>query len=156
MYFYTDDAVLLKGNMGMAVEDRLTTPALDVDLVRAHVKNTHQPFEIIPNYTAYGSHGGDPAFQFQTGTYYVGSAKNAAPALALNDGQQMKLGDIISAFTMANNTAPAEVFWLCCRAVPQNSNNTVEVSVDAFGLIEKASDMGLRPSQVVARGGQWR
>ena len=45
-------------------------------------------------------------FQFQTGTYYVGSAKNAPPALALNDGQQMKPSDIIAAFKMANNAVP--------------------------------------------------
>lgn len=154
--FFTDDAVLLKGNIGMAIEDRLTRPALDLDVVRGAVQKTSDPFETIPNYTAFGSHNGDPAFQFQTGVYYIGSQKNDPPAMALNHGQQIRLSEIIAAFKKANGSVPAEVYWLCCRAVPQNSNNAEEVDATFFGSMQKAKDMGLKPSQVVAKGGSWR
>jgi len=77
LYFYTDDAVLLKGNMGMAVEDRLTTRSLNTDLAKAKVKTVHPAFAIVPNYTEYGSHAGDTAFQFQTGVCCVGTAKGS-------------------------------------------------------------------------------
>jgi len=155
IYAFTDDSVLLKGGAGMAIEDRLTTPGLNVNMVRNSASKVYEAFDIVPNYTAFGSHGGDPAFQFDTGAYYVGAAKNSAPALALNDGEQMRLGDIIGAFRK-NFTGMTDVYWLCCRAAPQNSNSTHDVSVDFFGITEKPNDMGLRPSQVVAKGGRWR
>jgi hypothetical protein len=155
IYAFTDDSVLLKGGAGMAIEDRLTTPGLNVSTVRNSASKVYGAFDIIPNYTAYGSHGGDPAFQFDTGAYYVGTAKNSAPALALNDGEQMRLGDIIGAFRK-KFPGMTDVYWLCCRAAPQNANSTHCVSVDAFGITEKPNPMGLRPSEVVAKGGQWR
>lgn len=73
------------------------------------------------------------------------TAKNSAPALALNDGEQMRLGDIIGAFRK-DYAGMTDVFWLCCRAAPQNANLTHDVSVDFFGIAQKPNDMGLPPA----------
>lgn len=154
IHVFTDDAVLLKGGIGMAIEDRLTRPALDVAIVNNSATKVYNPFDLIPDYTAYGTHAGDPAFQFATGVYVVGTVKGAAPALPLADGSRAQLGDIIRAFRKA---APGltDVYWLCCRAVPQNSNNTEEIDDGQYGLIEVPKESGLKPSQVKASG-TWR
>jgi len=135
LYFYTDDAALLKGRAGMDIEDCLTTPSLDEDLVKANVKTLHQSLECVPNYIATGSHSNDRAFQMKTGVYYVGSPKGNPPALRLRNHQQVRLSDIIYSFHKVNSSFPTDVFWLCCRAAPQNSNRTFDVSSDNFSLV---------------------
>ena len=154
VHCFTGDAVLLKGNIGMAIEDRLTAPALNIDVVNNSVTKTYTAFELMPNYTAFGSNHADPAFLFDTGVYYVGSQKNDPPSLAIGDGVQIQLGDVIAQYRR-NFPDLTDVYWLCCRAAPQNSNNPVDVDDGAYGLIEKPSDMGLKPSKV-KQSGVWR
>lgn len=150
----TGDAVLLKGDVGMAIEDRLTLPALDVPTVQAAATKTYTAFDMIPNYTAYGAGAADPAFQFATGVSCVGTQKNDPPALALNDGASLRIADVIGRFRKLY-AGLTDVYWLCCRAAPKNANNTIDVDDGAFGLIEAPAATGLRPSQVKARG-SWR
>ncbi|MEJ6710292.1 MAG: hypothetical protein QNK92_16110 [Amylibacter sp.] len=138
----------------MAIEDRLTAPGLDVDMVKNSATKTYNAFEMMPNYTAFGSSAADPAFQFATGVYYVGSQKNAAPSLAIRDGAKMQMGEVIAKFRKLY-PGMTDVYWLCCRAAPQNSNNAVEVDDGAYGLVEKPSDMGLKPS-AVKQASKWR
>jgi len=151
---YTDDAVLLKGSIGMKIEDRLMMPSLNIASVRKHVSKTYKPFDIMPNYTAFGAPDTDGAFQMETGAYFIGQKKGKSPILPIGEGEKMKLGDIIGKFRKAKEGL-VEVYWLCCRAAPQNANNTSDVSVDAFGIEEQPMDMGLSPSKV-AKTGSWR
>ncbi|MGF1721394.1 hypothetical protein L4D20_15245 [Vibrio kyushuensis] len=155
IHVFTGDDVLLKGAAGMNMEDMLTLPGYDLGKVKASVSKVYEEYETVPNYTATGSYSGDPAFQFDTGVYYVGSQKHGAPALPMGNGQNIRLGDIISLF---RKTFPGlvDVYWLCCRAAPQNSNNNTYESVDSFGIVQRPKSMGLTPSEVVKRGGKWR
>jgi len=155
VHCYTDDAVLLKGGMGMAIEDRLMMPALDIATVQACVTKSYAPYDMMPNYTAFGAPSSDAAFQMATGSYYVGQTKGEAPSWAIGAGQKMRLSDIIAGYRKLASGL-TDVYWLCCRAAPQNANNSEDVDLDAFGMIEKPKDMGLKPSQVKAKGGAWR
>jgi hypothetical protein len=155
IYVYVEDAVGLRADVGMALEDKLTMPSLDIPGAQAKATTVYKPYDIMPNYTLFGADHTDPAFQFATGVYYVGASKGDAPAWPVGDGQKEKIGDIVSAFRKAH-AGLTDVFWLCCRSAPDNANNfTGVVNVGVNGGIMGPASMGLKPSQVKAQGG-WR
>lgn len=154
IYFYTGDEVLLKGNAGMAFEDSLTGQSLDIGSVKRSATKVYTPFETVPNYTAYGAEDDDPAFQFDTGAYFVGSEKGAPPSLRLSGDQEIQMGELIGKYRMKFQGLK-DVFWLCCRGAPQNCNNRIDVDEGQWGIIESPKDTGLAPSQVKAQD-SWR
>jgi len=154
IYFYVKDGELMRGDTGSKVEDTLTKPKLNINMATKAAKYVYKPYDIIPNYIAYGSDISDPAFQFATGIYLVGSSKGQPPHIEIEDGGKEYLSDIV-AYYRENHPGLVRVYWMCCRATPQNSNATVDVSTGTFAMQERARDMGMKPSDVM-KFGEWR
>jgi hypothetical protein len=168
IYFFTDDAINLNGGAGWTdssgqrqasgatwLEDLLLTTHPDEETVKRFATEVKREYETIPNYHASGATDTDPAFTYPTGLYWVGSDPAGGPFYRVAHNQSHPISWIIGGGSVGGVTSTT-FYWLCCRYAPRNSNNTVSVNVGTFGLNDESQGMGLKPSQIVARGGHWR
>jgi hypothetical protein len=146
----------------LAVEIKTGTPALNVK---------------IPNYYCEGD---DDLGEFPTGVYRVGQPASAGPMIRIrDDGKKHYLGDVIGGQTR-NGALGTVFYWLCCRAAPtmRNFNNYDSVvknvlqqgaggqvvnaagargsGIANVGVQRVACVEGLKPSDVIRKGGDWQ
>lgn len=157
LYVYTADNTLLRGDHAAVIQKWLTAGSLDIEKAKSKASRVYKQFELIPNYIASGALPADLAFKKKTGIYYVGSDRDSPPAYHLRYKDSYTLSDIIGNFRAVDRRL-CDVFWLCCRGAPQNSNNNDIRAKGLFTLLSqpKLSGAGLSPSEVKKRGGKWR
>ncbi len=160
LYFYTRDTIAMSGGTkaatsgGAYLEHVLLQPNPPEAMVQSMAVETRRPFELVPNYTAFGSFMGDPAFTMQTGLYWVGQSPVTGLGMPLMDGAQMRLSDIIHE---GRKVGASSIYWLCCRSAPENAtvSDDAGLSADGFSSYTKGSTSGLKPSEV-KKTGTWR
>lgn len=156
LYVYTADNTLLRGDHADTLQKLLTAGSLDIKKAKSLASRVYKQFELIPNYIACGALPGDLAFAKKPGIYYVGCDKDSPPAYQIRYKDSFPLSEIIGNFRKEDKRL-RDVFWLCCRAAPQNSNNNDIMAKGLFTLLErpKLSGAGLSPSEIKRRGGKW-
>lgn len=166
LYFFTQDTIDMDGGQewrsrsgrrmasgGALIEALLLRNNPDEDRVKRMNTEHIKPFQSIPNYQIVGEVHPHPAFKNPTGLYQVGQRPGQGCLGRIQSGESGYLSDVL--FSLPKDV-DFDVYWLCCRHAPTNSNNTSAFKKGNFGLENVASDMGLKPSQVKARGGRWR
>lgn len=170
IYFFTDDTLIMseggqwtdasgqvRKHGAMYLESLLMTTHPDELTVQGLATEVKKEYDTVPNYVASGAPASDPNFTHPTGCYWVGSDPAGGPAIAIPDGIEYRLSQLIgggSGGGVNSNT----IYWLCCRYSPRNSNSNAitGVSGDTFAYKQEATDSGLKPSQIVSMGGVWR
>ncbi len=139
IHFYCADGQLLSNSLAIPLYRDLTRSTGFGRVCSSFVKKVARPFQTVPNYTAFGAAhsgpGADPVFQgFPTGVYRAGKQ---TPCMAIPDGNQMRLSDIVYA---RRPHLSGVLHWLCCR-----ENMDANKAIKAY-----------KPSEVKAWYGEWR
>ena len=165
IYFFTSDSQVLYDSAAELLTKNLCRnhpKTIAIQKLAVQKGEVKREFETVPNYTCYGTDD----FNDPTGVYIVGQPMSAGPAIPIPDGQEKRLSDIIGGCSNGG-VIGSNIYWMCCRASPDNSNNIdddkdiVSGSFKAgthnldLGASEQGSNMGLKPSQV-KQSGQWR
>lgn len=158
IYFFTPDQSVLYAGASDILMDNLCVNHPRAVAVRNAAVDVKTEYETVPNYVCYGTND----FRDASGVYRVGAARTVGPMVAIPNGTKRRLSEIIGG--SGNGIIGSRIYWLCCRAAPDNSNNIDDsadivtgnlTTGDEIGAVEVASSMGLTPSQV-RRTGQWR
>lgn len=159
IYFFTNDNTVLYAGASDKLMDNLCRNHPNPLRVQGAAVEIKREFEIIPNYICYGTDD----FRDPSGAYEVGRRRNLGPTLPIPNNTQKYLSDIIGG-AGGRGVIGSNIYWLCCRAAPDNSNNIDDNSDIVTGMfrgkpigaVEVGSSTGLTPSQVRNRGGNWR
>lgn len=159
IYFYAKDGEILYDSAATVIKSFLLTGAANEVSAQAAARETKTAFETIPNYRITG----DANLPDATGIYLVGQPKSAGPLAPIPHGTSYLLSDIIGGASGGGVIGTA-IYWLACRAKPDNAMLTddnadiVTSSVNGVNAscVEQGLSYGLTPSQVKARGGNWR
>lgn len=158
IYFFTKDHTVLYEGASDILMDNLCVNHPRAVAVRNAAVDVKTEYESVPNYVCYGTND----FRDASGVYRVGTNRTAGPMVAIPNGTEKRLSDIVGG--SGKGIVGSRIYWLCCRAAPDNSNNIDDnadvvtgqlTTGDDIGAVEVASAMGLSPSQVKATG-QWR
>lgn len=162
IYFFTNDSTVLYSGASDALMDQLCRRHTKVNLVRSHAVDIKTEFQTVPNYVCYGTDD----FRDASGVWQVGLRRTHGPILPIPDGTEKRLSEIIGG-SGGGGVIGSNIYWLCCRASPDNSNNIDDDSDIVTGRLSRrlgrykigateiGSDTGLKPSEV-ARTGHWR
>lgn len=136
-------------------------PYLDY-VLQNEVVETFTAFQTVPNYEFDGDDAaaatcGVPA----TGVYKIGVPAASGPVITWGSGVTRRMSDFIGD---RDNAFGNNFFWCCCRATLMDTNTdtdritatTVSIENTTKARVQLQRDVGLTPSQVVARGGIWR
>jgi hypothetical protein len=139
--------------------DRLCRNHPTPDRVEKYAVEVKTQFTTVPNYICYGTND----FRDPSGVYQVGRRRNLGPIRAIPNNTQKFLSEIIGG-SGSGGVIGSKVYWLCCRAGIDNSNN-IDDNADEIighrvgglkmGAIEHGSSTGLKPSQVKSMN-RWR
>ena len=163
VYFFTKDATVLYADASDAIMDKLCTAHPNELLIRGMAVDVKTAYETVPNYTCFGT----TDFRDPSGAYRVGAAPLAATLVVpVPNNTEKRLSEIIGG-TSSGGVIGSHVYWLCCRAAPDNSNNIDDNSdivtghvafggpLLEVGAVEVGSTAGLTPSRVRELG-SWR
>lgn len=159
IYFFTGDHSVMYSGASDTIMDMLcTTKHYHPNKVRAAAVQKVEGGQTCPNYTCFGTND----FRDKSGVYQVGLSRSKGPMLAIPDGKTKRLSEIIGGAS-SGGVIGRYVYWLCCRAAPDNSNNinddADEVIGKVFGYkvgaVEVGSPAGMTPSKVKQLG-VWR
>jgi hypothetical protein len=157
IYFFTPDHSVMYAGASDKMMDYLCAKHTYRRRVQAAAVQVKKEFDILPNYICYGTND----FRDPSGVYLVGKNRSEGPILSIPDKTQKTLSEIIGG--AGKGVIGSNIYWLCCRAAPDNSNNLdddKDVVTGVFrgkniGATEEASHTGLTPSQVKQLG-SWR
>lgn len=152
IYFFTPDNTVMYSGASDRLMDRLCRNHPTPDRVEKYASEVKREFTTVPNYICYGTND----FRDPSGVYLVGRRRNLGPIVPIPNNTQRFLSDIIGGAS-SGGVIGNKIYWLCCRAGIDNSNNIDDdadeivgksVAGLEMGAIEHGRGMGLKPSQV--------
>ena len=157
IYFFTKDHTVMYSGASDKIMDYLCAKHTYRRRVQAAAVEIKKEYDVIPNYICYGTND----FRDPSGVYEVGRSRSKGPIRSIPNNTQKTLSEIVGG--SKTGLIGSNIYWLCCRAAPDNSNN-IDDSADIvtgkfrgfkIGAVEQASHTGLTPSQVKQLG-KWR
>ena len=162
-FFEKDGQLLNMAGAGVLLDWLLRDNPL-VAQANAEVVQSFGQYETVPDYEITGDANAAAACQVPaTGIYIVGRPKANGPAITLATGLTRRLSALVG--SKAKSALGMNIYWMCCRNVKSqiNSNKptarttaTTVSTGQAKAREHVISDVGLKPSEVLARGGLWR
>jgi hypothetical protein len=157
IYFFTGDHTVMYAGASDKIMDMLCAKHTYRRKVQAAAVQVKKELETIPNYICYETND----FRDASGVYLVGRNRSHGPIMSIPDKTEKRLSEIIGG--SGKGVIGSNIYWLCCRAAPDNSNNiddNMDVATGTFqgktiGAAEQGSHTGLTPSQVKQLG-NWR
>ncbi|HEY7577472.1 MAG TPA: hypothetical protein VH855_07730 [Acetobacteraceae bacterium] len=151
IYFFALDSEILYDSAAAIIRNTLLRAHPNEMAVQGVARDIKRAWDKVPNYKLTG----DSNLPDPTGVYLVGTNKSGGPAMPLLHGSSKYLSDLIGGAGKGGVLGNI-IYWMACRAAPDNSNNiddnadavTSAINGNSMTCIEQASAQGRSPSAV--------